>query len=149
MKTTTLLLSTTLLFAFSGCCLKSIQIEPQLNNIDLRTATIDSAYAKLKFELKECCPTRKQKATITFLETQTRNLYVQLINNHITLSDYNAKINAAKYAIENVVLHCTQKPIPVVDNSSESNTTRITSSRIHIMTAQEAWENLDMVTQGL
>lgn len=147
MKTTTLLLSTTLLFAFSGCCLKSIEIEPQLNNVDLKTATINSVNAKLKFELKECCPTKEQKATITFLETQTRKLYIQLVNNEITLIDYNNKISGAKNAIESVVLYCKSSPTPT--ESTPIKSMHIISKSIHKMTPEEAWKNLDTVTQGL
>jgi len=149
MKTSTLLLSSTLIFAFSGCCtIKSIEIEPHINNIDIKTATIDSAYAKLKFELNECCPTSKQKETIEFLESQTRVLYVKLINDEITLKDYNNKIAGAKNAIESVILYCTAKPTNTIP-SLETNSTRILSKSVKRMTQEEAWLNLDTVAKGL
>jgi hypothetical protein len=151
MQMRAVLLLGSLAVGFSGCCsIKSIEIEPQISNIDLQSAKIDSAYAKVKFELNQCCPNKQQRETIAFLEAQTRNLYVQLVNNQITLNQYNAKIAAAKRAIEGVVLHCSVTPKPQgMASGGSDNQGRISSASVNEMTPQEAWENLDKVTQSL
>jgi len=149
MKTMKILLFIALVFGLSACCLKTIEIEPQMTNLDLRTLTVDSVYAKIKFELKECCPTKSQKETVKFLEAQTRHLYVMLLNNQITLAQYNTKIDAATRAIENVVLYCNKNDEKKTKLHLESNTTKIKSKRLNVMTSDEAWKMLDSVAQGL
>ena len=149
MKMMKILLFTALVFGLSACCLKTIEIEPQMTNVDLRTLTIDSVYAKIKFELKECCPTKSQKETVKFLEAQTRHLYVMLLNNQITLTQYNAKIDASTRAIENVVLYCNKNDEKKIEVPLDSTNTKIKSKRLNLMDSDEAWKILDSVAQGL
>lgn len=107
MKEIQILLLATAVFGLSGCCMKSIEIKPQMDSLDLKTAKVGSFNADIKLELKECCPTKEQKIIALSIQSKMEELYTKLLNDEITLETYNAKIKAASNAIKNVVLVCS------------------------------------------
>lgn len=107
MRQTHILLLATAVFGFSGCYMKSIEVKPQMDALDLSTAKVGSFNADIKLELKEGCPTIEQKVIALSIQSKMEELYTKLLNDEITLETYNAKIKAASDAIKNVVLVCS------------------------------------------
>lgn len=104
-----------LIFLFmEGCCLKSITLKPELNAVDLKTAKAGSANFEAKLDFKDCCPSKEQEALALKVQSAAQNLYDKLLNNEITLEEYNKKVQAAKDAIENVILVCSAKPVKIM-----------------------------------
>ena len=104
-----------LIFLFlEGCCLKSVTLKPELNAVDLKTAKAGSANFEAKLDFKDCCPSKEQEALALKVQDGVQKLYDKLLNNEITLEEYNKKIQAAKDAIENVILICSAKPVKIM-----------------------------------
>lgn len=137
MKTVKIFLLATAIFGLSGCCMKSIQIKPQMDALDLQTAQAGSLSANIAIDFKECCPSKEQEAIALKMQSSMADLYTQLLNNEISQEDYNYKINAATNAIENVVLICAPK--------SESKTKAFSLDR----SLDEAWKELQRVNQEI
>lgn len=135
MKTVKILLLATAIFGLSGCCMKSIEIKPHVNALDLTAAKAGSVGADVKFDLKECCPSKEQEKIALSIQSKITDLYTKLLNDEISIEKYNEKIDAATNAIENVVLVCDSqnklmKAIPAISSD-------------------EAWKELKKVDQEL
>lgn len=105
-----------MLFVFlliSGCCLKSVNLKPELNAIDLKAAKAGSASFDAKFEFKDCCPTDKQKELALKIQDAVQRDYEKLLKGEIPLDEFNNHIKAAKDAIESVILVCSAKAVAV------------------------------------
>ncbi|MBI3582359.1 MAG: hypothetical protein HY096_00225 [Nitrospinae bacterium] len=99
-----------ILFTFlllGGCCLKSINLKPELNALDLKAVKAGSADFNVIFEFKDCCPTDKQKEIALKMQDSVQKDYEKLQKGEITLDKFNEAIKAAKDAIEGVILVCS------------------------------------------
>lgn len=140
MKTAKILVLATAIFGLSGCCMKSIQMKPQMDALDLQTAQAGSLSANIIINFKECCPSKEQEKIALTVQSKITDLYTKLLNDEISMEEYNEKINAATNAIENVVLVCspTKKSMETMDKSIFQG-----------MSLDEAWNELEKVNQKL
>jgi hypothetical protein len=130
-----------LLIGLSGCCLQSVKLKPQIDAIDLKAATAGSFSAETEFKFKECCPSKEQEKIALSIQAKIMGLYEKLLNDEISLEEYNQKVQAAADAIGKVVLACasTSKALPTTKSVLNVPT----------MSLEEAWENLKHVNKKL
>lgn len=145
MKQVQNILLLTAIFTLSGCCMKSIEMKPQMDSLDLQTAKVGSFSADIKVELKECCPTKEQKKIALSIQSKMADLYSKLLNDQISLEKYNEKIDAATNAIEKVVLVCsTKNTIDIKSFLPKSDIKTLLP-----MSEDNAWMELQKINQEL
>lgn len=129
------------LIGLSGCCLQSVKLKPQMDAIDLKTAKVGSFSAETEFKFKECCPSDEQEKIALSIQSKIVGLYEKLLNDEISIEEYNQKVQAAADAIGKVVLACasTSKALPTTKTLLTKPT----------MSLEEAWENLKQVDRKL
>ena len=132
--TKTLLLVTTV-FALSGCCMKSVEVKPEVNALDIQAAKAGSFNATLKVELQECCPSKAQEKIALDVQSKMTVLFDKLLNDEITLEKYNEKIKAASDALKIVILTCSSK--------------KRVQNLLPGMSTDEAWKKLQKVNLEL
>lgn len=98
----------------AGCCMKSVNVKPQVSGLDLKTMAGLSGNIDIAIPMKECCPSKSQKAILaTFQQTQ-QDLLARLIANDPVLgatddarrAQYNSLVAATNAAIANWVVAC-------------------------------------------
>lgn len=147
MKQIHIVLLATAMLGLSGCCLESLKLKPQMDTLDLKTAKVGSLSSEIIIQFKECCPNKEQEKVALSIQSKMTELYNKLLNDQITLEQYNQKIEAATKAIENVVLVCSPKskleiksliPLPTAD------------VKMLLPTSEDkAWMELEKVSQEL
>ncbi len=125
----------------SGCCLQSVRLKPQLDAINLATAKVGSFSAETEFKFKECCPSKEQEKIALSIQMKMTVLYEKLLNDEISLEEYNKKVQGAADAIGRVVLACASMNKPVSMNKSGLDDP--------MMSWDKAWENLKQVDEKL
>lgn len=142
----TILLSTAML-GLSGCCMKSLELKPKMDALDLKTAKVGSLSSEIVIQFKECCPNKEQEKIALSIQSKITELYNKLLNDQITLEQYNQKIDAAKNAIENVVLVCSPKSKLEIKSLIPLPTTDV---KMLLPTSEDkAWIELEKVAQEL
>ena len=95
---------------FLGCCLKSVSLKPEMDDVGVAGAKAGAIKASIDFTFQECCPTKDQERIALNIQRKVDNLFADLVAGKIRVADYNLKVKAARDAIGQVVLLCAAKP---------------------------------------
>jgi hypothetical protein len=134
-----LVFSIIIVLCFSGCCLKSISIKPEMSAVDVKNANIGVIKGDIDFVFKDCCPSKEEKQLALSIKKKAETLSDQLLADEITPEEYNMKIEAFHKGLAMVVYACA--------SSTGKNLSSIMDGPAP--TLNDAWLNLRKINESI